>query len=100
LFNAFRAPEAAPLTIPPADDVTLDKPEEALEVVSEAASFAFAAASEVVEACLRLFLRRRNRDCRRIAREVRGEGIVAETPNRAAKDGEDRSRLGSPPNER
>jgi hypothetical protein len=61
----------------PADDVTLDKPSEALDVVCEAVSFAFVATSEVVEACLRLFLRRRNRDCRRSAREVHVAGIVA-----------------------
>jgi hypothetical protein len=65
--------------MPPADDVTLDKPSEALDVVCEAVSFTFVAASEVVEACRTLFLRRRNRDCRRSAREVHVAGIVAVT---------------------
>lgn len=80
LFNTFRAPEAAPLTIPPAEDVTLDKPSEALDTVPEAVSFAFEAASEVVEACLRLFLRMRKRDCRRTAREVKTAGMADERP--------------------
>lgn len=63
--------------MPPADDATLDKPSEALDVVWEAVSFALVATSEVVEACLRLFLRRRNRDGRRSAREVQVTGMVA-----------------------
>lgn len=89
LFNTFRAPEAAPPTMFPADEVTLDNPSEALEVVCDAVSFALAAASEVVEAGLRLFLRRRNRDCRRTAREVNAAGIFVEAPNGAAEGGED-----------
>lgn len=64
--------------MPPAEDVTLDKPSEALDTVPDAVSFAFAAASDVVEACLRLFLRRRSRDCRRSVREVKVGDIFAE----------------------
>lgn len=60
----------------PAEDVTFDKPSEALEAVPDAVSFA--AASDVVEACLRLFLRRRSRDCRRSVREVKVGDIFAE----------------------
>lgn len=86
--------------MPPADEATLDKPSEALEVVWEAVSFAFVAASEVVEACLRLFLRRRNRDCRMTAREVHVAGIVAEAPIEAAQDAGESVRARSAQSER
>jgi hypothetical protein len=78
LPNAFLAPEAAPLTIFPAEEVTLDRPSEALDAVPDAVSFAFAAASEVVEAVLKvlLFRRRRNRDWRRRVREGKDAGMV------------------------
>ena len=85
LLNAFRAPEAAPLTIFPADDVTLDRPSEASETVPDAVSFALVAASELVEACLRLFLRRKSRECRRTAREDNAEGIFGDAPVGARK---------------
>ena len=85
MFKAFRVPEAAPLTILPADEVTLDKPSEAFDEVADAVSFAFVAASEVVEACLRLFLRMRNRDWRRTAREDMVAVISTEAPGGAVE---------------
>lgn len=54
LLNAFPTPCAAPLIAGPADDVTLDRPCEALDVTEDAVSCAldaaFEAASDVDEA--------------------------------------------------
>ena len=69
----------------PADEETLDKPSEALDEVADAVSFAFVAASEVVEACLMLFLQMRSRDWRRTAREGMVAGILTEGPRRTAQ---------------
>lgn len=85
LFKAFRVPEAAPLTILPADEETLDNPSEALDEIADGVSCALVAASEVVEACLRLFRQKRSRDWRRTARGGRLAGILTEYPRRSAQ---------------
>jgi hypothetical protein len=54
----------------PAEEVTLERPSEALEAAEEAVSLALEAASEVEEACLTAVLRTRNCDCRRTARDA------------------------------
>ena len=68
---------AAPLKAGPAEEVTLERPSEALEVIFEAASFDLAvvfeaacAASEVVEACRKVFDRVTKRVCRSIKRNA------------------------------
>jgi hypothetical protein len=68
--------------------VTLDRPSDALDVTTDAVSFAldaastaasldFAAVSAVVEACLKFCRRRRNRDCRISARVAGGVDMAA-----------------------
>lgn len=68
---------AAPLSTGPADEVTLERPCEALEVASEAVSLDFVAAleatcaaSDVVEACRRVLFRAMKRGCRSISRDT------------------------------
>jgi hypothetical protein len=79
LFNAFPARLAAPLMAGPAELVTRERPSDAwltaLEPVCCAFEAALDAASVVEEAFRRLARRRRNCDCRRVARE-RARGMV------------------------
>jgi len=58
-------------------DVAVDAEACALEAVSDAASFALDAVSAVVEACRRLFRRRRNRVWRITTREAGAADIFA-----------------------
>lgn len=68
---------AAPLKAGPAEEVTLERPSEAFDVIFDAASFDLAAvfeaacaASEVVEVCRKVFDRATKRVCRSIRREA------------------------------
>src|ERR1700722_17070278 len=54
----------------PAEDVTLEIFCEASEAAGEAVSFALEAISDVEDECLTGALRKRNRDCRRAARDA------------------------------
>lgn len=72
---ALLTPSAAPLRAAPPDDVTLDRPCEAFEVVLDTTSFDFAAvleaaceASAAVEACRRAVRRAMNLVCRSMSR--------------------------------
>ncbi len=76
LFTVLLTPCDAPPIAEPADDVTLERPDEALDVMFEAVSFPFSAvletawvASEVVEACRRAVRRATTRLCRSINRD-------------------------------
>ena len=89
LLIALLALPAAPDAIDEAELVTRLRPSLAFEVacpaeacafdaVSDAASFALVAVSAVVEACRKLFRRRRKRPCRATAREAGAADIFAE----------------------
>jgi len=73
---AFVTEDAAPDAIEPAELVTRERPSDAFDVALEPASWTFVAASEVVEACLMLLRRRKNRDWRRTAREEETADIL------------------------
>jgi hypothetical protein len=79
LFNAFPARLAAPLMAGPAELVTRERPSDAwltaLEPVCCAFEAALDAASVVEEAFRMLVRRRRNCDCRKVARE-RARGMA------------------------
>lgn len=81
MLAAALALAAAPDTADDAELVTRLRPSLAFDVaedaVSDAASFAFEAVSAVVEACRRLFRRRRNRDCRATARDAGAADMIA-----------------------
>lgn len=87
LFRARFTRCAAPLKAGPAEEVTLERPSEAFEVIFEAASFDLAAVfeaastvSEVVEAYRHVFDRATKRVCRSIRRNVGAD--MKRAPNR------------------
>jgi len=79
LPRAFLALVAALEMAGPAELVTLERPSEAFETVEEAESFAFAAVSLAVEACLRNCPLATCRDVRRASRDATVAGMVTVT---------------------
>ena len=89
LLAELLTPCAALLTPDPADEVTLDRPSEALDVAADAVSFPFAAvleaASEVVEAWRRADRRATTRLCRSINREGADDIALTDGAERGVK---------------
>ena len=77
LLTAWLALSAAPDAIEDAELVTRLRPSPAFDVVLDATSFAFEAASAVVDACRRSFRRRKSRLWRTTAREAGATDIFA-----------------------
>ena len=79
LPNALVTPDPTLERVPLVELLTLLRPSEALDTDVEAVSLALEAVSAVVEACLILFRRRRNRDWRMAALDAGADTMAKKT---------------------